>query len=125
MPESTCHWDGCSERLTSVRRPKKWCDTHRKAAAAEAQRIHLSKTQCSEQDCSRPMKGRGLCGMHYRRWERANGRANPPSDAWSPIRRAQWKKRHAIKRGAVEAEIIYPSRSTSGTNGPAACAATP
>ena len=108
MPDSTCQWHGCAEALTSTGAPKKWCDSHRRARAAEYTRTHVSKSTCTEDDCDRPVKGRGMCSMHYRRWERANGKAQPPSDAWSPRRRAQWKKRHAEKRGAPRGEIIYP-----------------
>ncbi len=66
-------------------------------------------TPCNAPDCDRPSASRGMCRMHYRRWERANGMANPPSDQWSLQRRAVWKKRHAVKRGAdrYQAETIF------------------
>ncbi|PZE66907.1 hypothetical protein DEI83_06245 [Curtobacterium sp. MCBD17_021] len=45
--------------------------------------------------------------MHYRQWERANGKGNSPSSQWGPRRRANWKKRHANKRGSTHSETIY------------------
>lgn len=40
--------------------------------------------------------------MHYRRWERENGKA--PAPEWSGSRRAAWKARYALTRGAPDAE---------------------
>lgn len=58
---------------------------------------------CSAEACDRPSASRTLCKMHYRRWQRANGLCNSPSDAWSDKRKEQGFKRKALKRGATEA----------------------
>lgn len=61
---------------------------------------------CSETDCDRGVRAKGLCNMHWRRIARAEGReANP---VWDARRAANWKKRSALKKGAPNAEqIVY------------------
>lgn len=40
--------------------------------------------------------------MHWRRWARASGREEAP--VWDERRRANWKRRYALTRGAEAAE---------------------
>ena len=40
--------------------------------------------------------------MHWRRWARATGREKP--EPWNEKRRARWKARYALTRGAADAE---------------------
>lgn len=60
--------------------------------------------RCSDADCDLPVRAKGLCAKHWRRAARADGRELAP--AWSERRRANWKKRDALKRGAAEAEAF-------------------
>lgn len=57
---------------------------------------------CSEPDCERPYRAKGLCNMHYRRVLRSQGLLKGP--AWSPKRKAAWKARESLARGAADAE---------------------
>lgn len=57
---------------------------------------------CSEPDCDRPHRAKGLCNMHYRRVLRSQGRLK--NDPWGPRRKANWKAREALARGASDAE---------------------
>lgn len=50
------------------------------------------------------MRAKGLCSMHWRRAARAEGRELP--DPWSERRKANWKRREAIKRGAASSEAF-------------------
>lgn len=61
---------------------------------------------CAEAECESGAHSRGLCKMHYRRWARANGMAKSPSDGWTASRKAQWRKRQSLIRGASSAEAI-------------------
>ena len=61
--------------------------------------------RCSEADCDRGVRGKGLCAMHWRRLARAEGReANP---AWDDNRRAHYHKRRAQKLG-TQVEDLRP-----------------
>ena len=82
-----------------------------KAAVAERQRAYQAQrratptetTRCTEQGCGRPHKGHGLCSMHLRRKQKADGTWKPsPSDAWdTPARLANYKRRKALVRGGL------------------------
>ncbi len=104
MQDSTCQWPGCVEVLVNgVRRgrPRVWCDIHR--IAARNLWPMDSKTQtCTESDCDRFVRARGLCSKHYKAARRSQGLRKP--DAWTDARRAQWKARYALTRGAPDAE---------------------
>lgn len=58
---------------------------------------------CTVEGCDRPLRARGMCSKHYRRWERAAGRV--PNEPWSDRRRAAYHKRRAMKKG-VDAESV-------------------
>lgn len=111
-----CPIVGCEEAIVlgSRGRPPRLCKVHAREALLNSKREYRERKTvselCGEPECARPMIARKMCKMHYRRWERANGKASPPSDAWSARRKANWKKRHAIVRGADRdrAETIYP-----------------
>lgn len=57
---------------------------------------------CSEMGCDRPVRAKGVCNMHYKRILRAEGRIKDKN--WTPKRRAAWKARYALTRGAPDAE---------------------
>lgn len=61
--------------------------------------------RCSEPDCDRGARGKGLCAMHWRRKARAEGRELP--DPWSERRKAHYHKRRAQKLG-TQVEDIRP-----------------
>ena len=84
-------------------RPRKFC-TDRCTRAAHRYPDSHSRT-CSEPDCDRPVRARGICQMHLRRVYRAEGRERPPE--WSERRRSNWKKRKAAKRGAEAENFVY------------------
>lgn len=58
--------------------------------------------QCCVNDCSRPVRARGMCSMHWRRWARATGREKNP--VWDDRRRSNYEIRRARKKsnGRVE-----------------------
>jgi hypothetical protein len=80
--------------------------------AVKAYRLHRASTPegrptCTVPDCGRvDLAGRGMCKMHYRRWERANGRTSPSDDWRHPTRIAHRARRDAIKRGATTSELF-------------------
>lgn len=61
-----------------------------------------STAVCSEPDCDRNVRAKGLCNMHYKRALRAEGRMNDKN--WTPARKAAWQARRALTRGAPDAE---------------------
>ena len=70
-----------------------------------AQRVKASadtRPRCVDEGCARPMCSRGMCKMHYKRWARAHGMINSPSEDWrTPRRTALLIQRRAIVRGAT------------------------
>jgi len=56
---------------------------------------------CSEPDCDRPHRAKGLCNMHYKAALRADGRIKSP--VWDERRKANHAKRRAVLKG-VDAE---------------------
>lgn len=63
-----------------------------------------SGKQCSFDDCDRPLRARGMCLMHWRRWARATGREKAPE--WDDRRRANHQKRRALKSAVPAADIV-------------------
>lgn len=62
---------------------------------------------CIIDACDRlAVASRGMCRMHYRRWERANGRALSPSNAWSDTRRSNYHSRRARANGASNGDKV-------------------
>lgn len=59
--------------------------------------------RCAHAGCDRTRKVDGLCGMHLKRKQRADGTWKPsPSDAWdTPKRLAGYKRRKAMTRGGL------------------------
>lgn len=55
--------------------------------------------QCSERDCDRRVRARGVCGMHYKRMMRASGAWEP--EPWDDRRRNNYHARRALKAGAA------------------------
>lgn len=80
----------------------------RKFCSSKCSNKHLdihNPVRCSESDCDRGARGKGLCAMHWRRKARAEGReANP---TWDDARRANYHKRRAQKLG-TQVEDLRP-----------------
>ena len=90
----------CGADFAPTRRDGRFCTSrcqHRWARDHE-------RGLCSESDCGRPVRARGLCSKHYRRWARATGIEALPK--WDERRRAQWHKRRALSKGAAGADLI-------------------
>lgn len=66
----------------------------------------LTTRPCIEDGCDRGAVGHGLCKMHYRRVARAEGRENPPSNAWSDTRRSNYHARRARKNGSKASDKV-------------------
>lgn len=89
----------CGEPFTPERSLKqRYCSKRCLGAATR----DSAGTECSETDCGRPVRAKGLCNMHYKRVLRAEGRMNDVN--WNERRRAAWKARYALTRGAPDAE---------------------
>lgn len=78
-----CQWPGCSTELFrangSGRNPK-WCESHRVEKKRNQPKDNLNLV-CSEADCDRAVRARGVCFMHYKRILAAEGRVkNAPFD---------------------------------------------
>ena len=65
-----------------------------------------SDARCSEVDCERGVRAKGLCAMHWRRKARAEGRETAAS--WDERRKANYHKRRALKM-QLPADDIRPA----------------
>lgn len=111
-----CVHPSCDEALTysgAGRYPTR-CEQHKTEYRTEQQRlsnlayVRISPApQCSDEECDRDAHSRGMCKLHYKRWARSEGMINSPSEGWTRERKANWRKRKALKRGAQRAETIY------------------
>lgn len=63
-----------------------------------------SDRTCSEADCARPVRARGVCAKHWRRQARVDGRETP--EPWNDRRRENHQRRRALKVGASAERII-------------------
>lgn len=59
-----------------------------------------SASECTERDCGRPTRARGLCSMHYKRARRAEG-VDWKRSPWDDARRNSYHKRRALKAGSA------------------------
>ena len=97
----------CGDEFEATRSDARYCS---KRCLGFGSRDSTSK-QCTADDCANPVRARGMCAKHYRRWARSEGIEKVPE--WTPERRARWKAREVAKRtrgGQVEpidAAIIF------------------
>lgn len=63
-----CQWLGCGEVLREAggKRPSKWCAEHRRERKRIESPDNLAR-ECSEADCTRPVRARNVCSMHWKR----------------------------------------------------------
>lgn len=90
--------DVCTDIFSPEHLGAKYCSKRCLGAATR----DSASTSCTVGECRRPHRARGMCLMHWRRWARETGRERPPE--WDERRRANWKKRYALSRGASRAE---------------------
>lgn len=84
--------------------------THRKSTFCSSKCLNRytdlnNPLRCSEADCGRGVRAKGLCAMHWRCKARADGREAP--EPWSERRKANYHKRRAQKLG-TQVEDIRP-----------------
>jgi 5-methylcytosine-specific restriction endonuclease McrA len=90
-----CKSEGCS---TPTPRTHKWCAECRVKNRRLAPKDNLA-VECSEPDCVRPVRARGVCNMHYKRILHAEGRIK--AQPWNDKRRSTDQLRRARKKGAT------------------------
>ena len=89
---NTCTSCGAPFKPSSGRgRPRKYCSP---ACTRKATRDTASKP-CAVDDCERPVRARGKCSMHYKRWARAEGLVKP--EMWDDRR----KNNHHLRRARM------------------------
>lgn len=96
-PTHTCLQ--CGARWESRQKVSKFCSSKCGNAYKD---VHNEK-RCSELDCDRGVRAKGLCQMHWRRKARAEGRETLP--AWDDRRRANYHKRRAQKLTTAVEEL--------------------
>lgn len=90
----------CGESFTpEVSARKSLCSPECERRRARRKMDSVSAT-CSESECDRNVRAKGLCNMHYKRVLRAEGRMNDKN--WTPRKRSAWEARNALIRGAEE-----------------------
>lgn len=97
MTNRTCSFGDCETvivRRHSLGRLPKYCDDHRSVAYKAKRKLYGRDSKvgtCTEPDCSRPLRARGMCSMHYRRWARSSGVEQ--HQGWNERRRWNYHKR--------------------------------
>ena len=61
---------------------------------------------CSLTDCANDAWARQMCRMHYKRWGRANGLEQSPSNKWSDARRSNHHARRARMNGGTTGDRV-------------------
>ena len=87
-----------------------WQRDENRRQVARRRELDAARERCSEPECSRPVRTRGLCKMHYKTWARANGMERPPSDAWSETRASNYHRRRARLAGGRNADRVLLSQ---------------
>jgi hypothetical protein len=91
----------CGGSFESTHRRSKFCSPKCSNKHTDAN----NPKRCTEPDCDRGVRAKGMCSMHWRRKARADGReANP---AWTESRKASYHKRRAQKIG-TQVEDLRP-----------------
>lgn len=90
----------CGQAFGSKRDDALTCSSR----CGNARRDRLGEIRCSEPDCLRGVRAKGLCSMHWKRAGRLAGTIL--SEPWNERRRANWHKRYALTRGAPDAEAF-------------------
>ena len=103
-PSQTMTCAVCSGSFEATRSDARYCSPRCRNAGSR----DSSSSACSQADCGRSVRARGLCSKHWRRWARAEGIEKPSE--WTPERRARWKAREVAKRApGASTEPIDPT----------------
>lgn len=94
-----CEWEGCDE---AVARNRRWCAEH-KAMKERMKSPDSGTSVCSEPDCGRPLRARGLCSMHHKRLLRSEGKMQEP---WNDRRKNVQHARRARKAGNTVGDSV-------------------
>lgn len=102
-----CQWDGCHAVIGAVGerergRNRKWCTEHVRERKRMEPKDNLS-LECAEPDCSRSVRARNVCNMHYKRILRAEGRII--QQPWNDRRRNNHYRRKALMTGADAEDV--------------------
>ena len=90
----------CGGSFEGRRRDARFCSRQCRSKASRDSRT----LTCSRPNCDRPVRAKGMCSKHWRRVARAEGRE--VCEPWTPERRARWKAREVLKRGATSVEPV-------------------
>lgn len=97
-PIRRCITPDCDEACAGT---SKWCLAHRDEMRKQKRRQASPDSPtdiCTTEDCDRPLRARGMCNMHYKRWSRSEGRSKNPE--WNDRRRDNYHARRARSHGA-------------------------
>lgn len=92
----------CANAFESKHSSPKFCST----TCNNQWRDEHNELRCSEADCDRGVRAKGICAMHWRRAARAEGRE--VAEPWNESRKANYHKRRAQKL-SLPADIIRPA----------------
>ena len=109
--------------------PCSWCGEPLPANAARQTRFHpdcrtayrntlprdSAVKQCTIDDCERPLRARGMCSMHWKRWGRATGRIK--AEPWDDRRRDNYHRRRARLNGATNGDKVLRATLIARDNG--------
>ena len=109
--------------------PCSWCGEPLPANAARQTRFHpdcrtayrntlprdSAVKQCTIDDCERPLRARGMCSMHWKRWGRATGRIK--AEPWDDRRRDNYHRRRARLHGATNGDKALRATLIARDNG--------
>lgn len=108
-----------TERMTRPPRPCAWCNEPLPQASPGQRKFHTecakewtsvtrtqddSGRQCTKPGCDRPLRARGMCSMHYKRWARAEGLVKP--EPWDDRRKNNHHLRRARMTGNGPCELV-------------------
>lgn len=91
----------CGGGFESRHKVKKYCSARCCNAWLDAH----NPIRCSEPDCDRGVRAKGMCAMHWRRKAREDGRET--AEGWTERRKANYQKRRAQKL-SLPSEAVRP-----------------
>jgi 5-methylcytosine-specific restriction endonuclease McrA len=88
-------------------------EQHRAYIAARVAGLHPF-TSCVVDGCTNQSYSRKMCRMHYKRWARAAGMVNSPSEKWNDTRRSNYHARRARLNGARNGDKVLFAKLVEG-----------